>query len=85
MSNMSLFNKMVDYFKDSIECFFVLCRQKSKRNFDEVTSMEILHLIEILRFETGTICEQVRVSKNDMEVQLKIEKNAKIAKAQMPK
>lgn len=82
--NCKLFGKIVDYFKDAMECFFVLCRQKSKRSFDVATSMKILNLIELVRYEVGLICETSRISKCDGDILHKFEKNKK-ATIIMPK
>jgi hypothetical protein len=56
-------------------------RQKSKRNLDDVTSMELLHLIELTRYEIGIICETARISKNDLDLENLLEKEAE----KMPK
>ena len=82
--NCELFGKIVDYFKDAIECFFVLCRQKSKRSFNVATSTELLNLVELVRFEVGLICETARISKSDGDIVHKFKKN-KESKVVMPK
>lgn len=50
-------------------------RQKSKRNLDEETSTELLHLIELVRYEIGVICETARISKNDVDLENLLEKD----------
>lgn len=66
--NKYLFMDSADYFKDSMECFFVLCRQKEKRTFDETTFNEILQLIERIRYSISTTIEIFRMSEHNKEL-----------------
>lgn len=54
---------MIDYFKDCIECYFVLCRQKSRRILDLQSGIEILYISEMARYQIGTIVE-IRIGEN---------------------
>ena len=66
--NKYLFIDIADYFKDSIESFFVLCRQKEKRTFDETSFNEILQLIERIRYSISTMMGTFRLCNKNKEL-----------------
>lgn len=76
VANKKLFIDSIEYFKDCMECFFVLCRQKDKRTFDEVTFAEILQLVERVRFNIGTTMESLRLCIKNFELNKTMKKKA---------
>lgn len=68
--NLSLFPKMLDYFREATECFFILCRSKKAKIYQQNEMQDILQLLERSRYTCGTAIEQLFLIEGEVEYRL---------------
>ena len=59
--NMKLFNGMLDFLRDSVDCYFVMCRQKDRKPLEDHTCFELFQYISRGRFSAGDLMEELRI------------------------
>lgn len=61
LQNSHLVKKVLEHFREGVECYMVLCRQsRSNRVLDDINCYLILQFIERGRFGTGMILQRLR-------------------------
>ena len=53
-----IFNDMVDFYRDCMDCFFIQLRQKRQKLFDENTSRNLIKAISESRYSIGKLYEE---------------------------
>lgn len=59
--NISEYMEVFDYFRDSVDCYFIIARQRERRGLDDASCVELLKLVGKCRYNTGEILEELRV------------------------
>lgn len=70
--NMRIFNSMLDFLRDSIDCYFVMCRQKDRKPLDDQTCAELFQYISRARFNAGDLMEEMRILEKAIDEQVGI-------------
>lgn len=60
LSTSLMFPKLLDHFKDAIECFFILCHQKGANGLREEPTAIVLQIMEKSRYLIGDLMEEIR-------------------------
>jgi len=56
--NAHVYTEIVEFFRDCLDCFFIVLRQARKRLFDEETAINLIKAISETRFSIGKLYEE---------------------------
>lgn len=82
LSSSKLFPLLLDHFKDAIECFFILCRQKDRALLENDVNV-VLQMLERGRFNIGELIEEFRQLEASYDQKVKLEKEFVSSKKQL--
>lgn len=69
--NTKIFNEIVEFYRDCMDCFFILIRQNKKRLFDENTATNLIKAISESRFSIGRLYEEYIMHENILSENVK--------------
>jgi uncharacterized protein YktA (UPF0223 family) len=73
MSSSRLFPLLLDHFKDAVECFFILCRQKDRALLENDVNV-VLQMLERGRYNIGELIEEFRQLEASYDEKVKLER-----------
>ena len=70
--NSRIFTEIVDFFRDCLDCFFILLRQRRKKLFEEQTANDLIKAISESRFSIGKLYEEYLIHEKILDENVKI-------------
>ena len=70
--NVIKFAGMLDFLRDSIDCYFVMCRQPDRKPFSEEICSNLLQYVSRARFNIGDFMEEIRILERSIEAKVMI-------------
>lgn len=69
--NIAIYNGTLDYLRDSVDCYFVMCRQKDRKPLNDETCLELFQFITRARFNAGELVEEFRIIEKSIDETVK--------------
>lgn len=85
ISSTNLFPKLLDHFKDAMECFFILCHQRESTGLKEEATVIVLQLLEKGRYLIGDLMEEMRQMEISHEERKKLKQKFQVPEKEAPK